>query len=256
MTKKILYIHPIHTPELLEEMQEYLAQHKGVDTEVDVIGLEKGPQHLEYHYYELLAALELMNIIKQAEKDGYDAAIIGCFYDPFVREAKEICTRMVVTGLAEASMQLASNLGDNFSIISGRQKCTPTFRANTHKYGYADKLASFRHLDLGVADLQADLCVTADRMESAIAQAVKEDQAEVIVLGCSMMFGFYEKMQKKYGVPVIDPMLAGFKHAEYLVEMRDQFGWYTSKVGEYETPPTEEIKAWGLEEAYGLPKVW
>lgn len=44
--------------------------------------------------------------------------------------------------------------------------------------------------------------------------------------------------------------------ALHIKEMRDRFGWTTSKVGGYESPPVHEIKAWKLEEQYGVPGLW
>ena len=52
------------------------------------------------------------------------------------------------------------------------------------------------------------------------------------------------------GVPVIDPTLAPVKYAEYMVELRQRLDWRTSKVGLYESPPSEEILGWKLPEQY------
>ena len=57
-------------------------------------------------------------------------------------------------------------------------------------------------------------------------------------------------------VPVIDVVLASFKHAEYLVDLRNRFGWGTSKVGGYEGPPCREIKDWHLEEQFAMKGLW
>ncbi len=73
----------------------------------------------------------------------------------------------------------------------------------------------------------------------------------VIVLGCTASAGFYQTMQEALGVPVIDSAIAAVKHAEQLVEIRDRFGWSTSKIGGYETPPAYEIEQWNLFEEYG-----
>lgn len=256
MTRRILFVNPFYAPEWTDELKQYLDDHKNPDTETAVAMLERGPRHVEFHYYESLVGQDVLTMVKQGEKAGFDGAILGCFYDPFLREAREICDHMVVTGLEEASLQLAASLGANFSIISVRQKCTPAFRENVQKYGMSHRLASFRHLNLTVEDLKNNRKLTEERMEAAIAAAVQKDGAEVVILGCSMMLGFYRLMQEKYGVPVIDPILAGFKQAEHLVEVRDQCGWYTSKAAHYETPPLEDIKAWNLTTTYGLPDIW
>jgi allantoin racemase len=54
---------------------------------------------------------------------------------------------------------------------------------------------------------------------------------------------------------VIDSAIAAFKHAEQLIEIRDRFGWSTSKIGGYETPPAYEIEDWNLREDYGAESI-
>ncbi|SFG38066.1 allantoin racemase [Desulfotomaculum arcticum] len=254
--KRILFINPVGHAAWDDEVKNYLNGAREEQTVVDVISLKQGPKHLEYHYYEALVGVDLLHTIKQAENDGYDAAVIGCFYDPFLHEAREICDRMVVTAPAESSLQLASVLGDTFSIIVGRRKWIAAMRGNVLKYGYGKKLASFRSLELGVLDFHADEAHTESRLKKEAQKAVTEDGAESVILGCTMQFGFYRELQEFLGVPVIDVVLAPFKHAEFLVEVRNKFGWQTSKVGAYETPPAAEIQEWRLQETYHAPGLW
>ncbi|MEL7566608.1 MAG: aspartate/glutamate racemase family protein [Dehalobacterium sp.] len=254
--KRILFINPVGHSSWDKDVNNYLEKAKNADTEVDVISLKKGPHHLEYHYYEALIGVELLHTIKQAEHEGYDGAVIGCFYDPFLREAREICRKMVVTAPAESALHLASILGDTFSIIVGRKKWIPAMKGNVYKYGFGEKLASFRSLEMGVLDFHADESLTESCMIVEARKAVTEDRAESIILGCTVQFGFYQKLQELLGVPVIDAVLAPFKYAEHLIDLRDRVGWMTSKAGGYETPPVREIEEWNLEEQYQVPGLW
>jgi allantoin racemase len=163
---------------------------------------------------------------------------------------------MIVTAPAEASLQLAAGLGNSFSIIVGRKKWIPAMRRNVLAYGLGDKLASFRSLELGVLDLHADEGRTKKRLQEAARQAVEEDGAEVVVLGCTVQFGFYRELQDQLGVPVIDVVCAPFKQAEYLVDLRKRFGWSHSKKGGYEKPPEKEIADWRIEEQYSVLGLW
>jgi allantoin racemase len=256
VTKGILFINPVGHNTWDTAVKEYLAAAKDDNTEVHVISLKKGPRHLEFHYYEALIGVELLHTIKQAEKQGYDAAVIGCFYEPFLHEAREICESMVVTAPAEASMQLAVMLGDRFSIMVGRRKWIPAMRRNVFKYGYGEKLASFRSLEMGVLEFHEDEKHTEAMLKSEAERAVKDDFAEVVILGCTIQFGFYRELQELIGVPVIDAVLAPFKQAEYLVEVRNKLGWKPSKSGGFETPPVKEIVEWDLERQYGAEGLW
>ena len=82
------------------------------------MNISKGPKHLEYMYYESLASLEILRLVKEAENKGYDGAIISCFYDPVLYAAREICTHMVVSTPAESSMHISATLGRSFSVVN------------------------------------------------------------------------------------------------------------------------------------------
>lgn len=253
---KILFIDPVGTDLFDQPIQEFLETAKAPETELDVVSLKRGPMHLEYHYYEALVLADLLHVVRQAELDGYDAAVIGCFYDPGLHEAREITEHLVVTAPAEAAMHIATTLGHTFSILVGRKKWIPKMHENVVKYGFSSQLASFKSLDLGVYDFQKDPKETARRMRAAAKEAVEKDGAEVIILGCTIEFGFYKELQEEFQVPVIDAVLAPLKYAEFLVDLRNRFDWSHSKVYGYQSPPQEEIKSWKLEEQYGTSGLW
>lgn len=256
MTKRILYIKPSAYDTMNMEIKRYLEQFKDDRTKVDVVSMPRGPKHLEYLYYQSIAHNEILKAVKKAEVDGYDAAVIGCFDDPALDSAREICEAMFVTAPGEASMQIASTLGGSFSIIVGRDKWIPQMRGNVRKYGHAERLASFRSLRLGVLDFHADPVKTAKRMREEIQRAIKEDKAEVILLGCTMEFGFFKELQKEFGVPIIDVMLAAFKHAEFLIGLKQKMHWFTSKTLTYASPPAKEIREWDIPRDFGLGNIW
>ncbi len=248
MKKKILWINPVTTDLFDQTFKEEYEKVKQTDTIVDVVSLKPapGPIHLEYNAYEVMIMPEVLEIIYQAEKDGYDAAIIGCFYDPLIRAAREISNKIVITAPAEASLHLASTLGESISIIVGRDKWIPEMKENVHKYGFGSKLASFKSLELGVHDFQKDHEETKRRIRTAALEAINEDGADVIVLGCTAEFGFFDVLQKELGVPVIDASLSPLKYAEFLVELKQNMDWTHSKKVGYQSPPAKEVESFNL----------
>ncbi len=256
MKKKILWINPVGGVEFNEPIKNLLEEIKQEDTEVTVVSLANrwgkkiGPKHVEYHFYEEMVLPYTLAEIKWAEKNGFDAAVIGCFYDPGLDTAREIVDDMIVTAPAEAAMAIAMSLGHKFSIIVGRRKWIPQMENNVIKYGLKDRLASFRSVGLGVLDFHRDEKKTAEIIKREARKAVEEDGAEVILLGCTIQFGFYKELQEEIGVPVIDAVIAPFKYAEFLVELKKRFGWKHSKIGGYETPPFEEMDSWNVWDEY------
>ena len=60
-------------------------------------------------------------------------------------------------------------------------------------------------------------------------KAVKEDGAEVLILGCAGMAGIDKEIEKIVGVPVIDGVVSALMLMESLI----RYGVSTSKVGKY-----------------------
>ncbi|HNS52974.1 MAG TPA: aspartate/glutamate racemase family protein [Anaerolineae bacterium] len=246
---KILYIDPLGVADLTRA-RNYLNRRKRESTELVMLHLPRGPRHLEYRYYEALVLVDILHLVGEAEAQGFDAAVIGCFYDIGLRAAREIAERMPVVAPCEASLQIAAPLGAKFSIIVGRRKWIPQMRENVIRYGMGAQLASFKSVDLGVLEFHQDEVETARRFRRVGREAIEADGAEVLVLGCSMTYGFFEDLQKELGVPVIDPMLAAFKMAEFAAEVGNVCGWTQSKVGGYQSPQPAEFQAWGLDSQY------
>ena len=119
---------------------------------------------------------------------------------------------------------------------------------NIIKYGLKDRLASFRSINMGVLEFQVKKNETERKLIEEGKKAVEEDGAEVLILGCTVEFGFYKKMQKELNVPVIDATIAPLKYAEFLIDLKRSAGIWHSKKGKYESPPIDEILEWKLNE--------
>lgn len=253
---RILWINPGAPPEGLDaELQQALDKEKLETTSVRVMSTGRGPKDLEFRYYEALVIPDVLHRIVRAEQEGYDGAVIGCFYDPGLEAAKEVSS-IAVTGPGEASMRLAAMLGHRFSVVIGRERWIPQIMENVTRYGMAGRLASFRSIDMAVADMATNPALTTERVREAAKRAVAEDGADVIVLGCTRESGFTGILQKQLGVPVIDPVIAALKTAEHLAELRARYGWSTSKIRGYEPPPRDKILEWKLGETFGAGGLW
>jgi allantoin racemase len=243
---KILWINPVGTELYDKPISELLNTEARAQTKVDIVSLpEDRPSHLEYHSYEALVTADIVNITYGMNKD-YDAIVIGCFYDLALKEAREVSGSTPVLAPCQSSLVFAEHLGNSFSILVGRRKWISKMEENVIKYGRKGGLASMRPLELGVHDFQKDPSVTESRMLEAGRRAIAEDGAEVLILGCTIEFGFYKKMQEELGVPVIDAVLAPLKLAEALAETGSVFGWKPSRMWGSEAPPQTEIDDFGL----------
>ena len=249
---RVLWINPVGTSAFDEALGEELERVKRAGTEVEVRSLAEGPTHLEYHAYEAEVVPPLLRMVASAEREGFDAVAIGCFYDTGLRPAREVAQRIAVAAPCESCLHVAATLGHTFSILGVTRKTIPEMHDNVVRYGFGSRLASFRVLGMGVDDFHVDPDLTCSRLVADARAAVEEDRAEVLILGCTIQYGFHTILQREAGVPVVDPVVATLKYAELLGELA-ALGWTTSKAGGYRSAPPDEVARFGLEELLPRP---
>lgn len=240
--RRVLWVDPIAMNQPYRfNLARALALAKRVDTAIDILSLprEGAPKHLRFHAYEALAQREATIITAQLA-DDYDAFVIGCFYDFGLREAREVSNKAPVTAPGEASLAIASCLGNRISILVGAAKAIPKMRENAIRYGHGARLASLRPIEIPVLEMAAQPERTFAALLHEGRCAKEEDGAEILILGCTAEVGFAERLQGALALPVIDPVLAAFKQAEALAELNLMQSWRPSRRRGSEAPPLTE----------------
>lgn len=246
---KIMYLSPVADVGGQDPIFAQMARdHKMPNTEVHITSLpisEGGFTHIEYRTYEAMVTRGIIRATRAAAREGFDALAIGCFYDTGLPEAREISEGMIVTAPCMASCEIAASISNRFGIIVGRRKWVNQMHNTVRDYGYGDRVSGFYHVELGVNDFQKDHAETERRLIEAGRKAVEDEFAESLILGCTMEVGFYKDLEKRLGVPVIDPSIAALKRAEYAAMLKRQCGWVPSRRWSSEAPPEEEIAQFG-----------
>lgn len=211
---------PVATDLWNEPIARYLQEVASKDFKIDVTNLKYGPTSIETPYDISMAELFIVKEVERAESMGYDAVIINCFEDPGLRSARE-AVDIPVIGPGEASLHLACMLGTRFSIITVgweyvRHVPTPIVR----ELGLEARFASERSIPIRVLDIPKNKELTFSKLIEAGRKAIMEDDADVLVLGCTALFGFDKKMQPELKVPIIYPGSVALKIAEILVSLR------------------------------------
>jgi allantoin racemase len=173
--------------------------------------LDSGPVSIESEFDEAYAVPDMLKRVAEAEEAGCNAVIIDCLGDPGLRPAREIAS-IPVLGPGEISFHTAAMLGQRFSIVTVLDSVKPIFRNNATLYGVANQLASIRVVNVPVLEIEKDL----PRIHRLLAEqalcAVREDDAEVVILGCTGFCGcgsvIEAKLRQETGmyIPVIDPI--------------------------------------------------
>lgn len=253
---KIMYLNPIGLPEYNQTFADMAREYKEPDNTVTVTTLNASVgamNNLEYRVFEALIVGDTIKAARQAAIEGYDAFVIGCFYDPALEDVRQLGARhgMITVAPCQASIETALRLGNKYSVIIGQWLWEDQMTETIRRYGYENQLASFRSIDMSVHEMSTNHEEVGKRILEQAKLAVEEDRAEVIVLGCTMEIGTYKEVQEQIGVPVIDPSIASLKSAEFAAKLKASCGWTTSTVWGMEPPAEQDLVDFGiLQEPY------
>jgi len=202
----------------LERRRSILQSNSGKDVKVDIIESSEGPNSIESSYEEYLSIPETVLRVVDAQKKGYQGAILGCFGDPGIDAIREM-VQIPVVGPGEASMLIAAMLGHKFSIVTILDNVIPSMEMHAKIIGIDSKLASIRSVNIPVLELAKDLESAKKKIIEESRNAKEHDGADTIILGCmSMAFlGVSNELQKTLGIPVINPAIVSLKILESLV---------------------------------------
>jgi len=219
---KILIINPNSDPKMTEAIANTAIGFAGVEREIVCLPTPGAPRFIETYEDTSLTAPGMIRLLKENE-ETYDGFIIACHSDPNLDMMKEITVKPVV-GIGEASMKIASMLGHKFSVISDNVHSIPNKEDLARKY-YLDKnLASV------IAPQEMAKTDNALNMYAEVSKkAVKEDGAEVLVLGCAGLTGMDKSLQSIVGAPVLDGIICALIIVSGLI----QYGISTSKIRKY-----------------------
>lgn len=217
---RIVYVIPgVMDKKEVKRRGELLKKWAFSETKIEIVSITEGPSSVESMYEEYLTIPATAKEIFRLEKEGYDAAILGCAGDPGLDAMREITTKMLVVGPGEASVLTAAMLGHKFSLITIAESMIASSKELIYKAGVLDKLASVRAVNIAVLDLTKNRKTTLKKLIEESRKAIEEDGADCLVLGC-MTMGFLdvaEEISRAVNLPVVNPSMNALKIAEALV---------------------------------------
>lgn len=177
--------------EQIEERLRYLRTLAEGGTEIDAVKAERGPQAIEGEVDAVEAGPEILRLVKGAERDGCNAAIIWCAGDPALKAARELVDIPVI-GPEEAMRILASMIGTKPCRI------TP---------------------EIPVLEMRRDLDKTIEMIRRMIEDRMRKGKGDAFYLGCLALWGLGRRLREEFNLPVIDGAEASIKLAEIAVKL-------------------------------------
>ena len=232
---RILVINPNTSEEMTRDIDREARQYARSDSEIETVCPSWGPRSIEGHYEEELAAVAMLEVIRERAAE-FDGVVIACYGDPGLAAAREV-SPVPVVGIAEASMLMACMVAHSFSIVTVLRRVKPLLANTVRLHGLEARCASIRTTPLSVLDCERDPEAAGREIVKAARLAVAEDGAEAICLGCAGMGPLDKTVEAQVGVPVLDGVACAVKLVEGLVD----YGLSTSRVAAFKEPEPKEI---------------
>lgn len=171
---------------------------------------------IESMYDEYLYIPGMLKAVVEIEKEGFDAAILGCFGDPGLDGVREL-VRMPVVGLAETAFHVVSTLADTFAVITATGDLTRHMRRLAERYHLEKHLVGVTDIACPIMEIRRNPDAQYPNLLAAGRRMVEEGGADSLVLGCGSMSFFAERLQEDLGLPCINPLRVGLRMCELLV---------------------------------------
>ena len=220
---KILNVIPVNSDVYTDEIDKYVRKYLGENTVMDTVRIHNGSPSIECEYDELVNSPYVVELVKQGEKDGYDAVFINCFGDPGVAAARE-CVDIPVFGGFEPAVLIALGLADKIGIVTIVPNVIPMLERHKAEHHLDGRLISIRDVGIPVLELDNYEKLVKALIEESV-KSIEEDGIQAIVLGCTGMVGVTEDVKaalikQGYDIPVIEAA----QSAVMMLEMYGKMG--------------------------------
>lgn len=248
--------------ELIEQsLQAYARQVVAADTSVTIGWMQRTTSLLSSTYLGMINDAQMVADILRAEREGYDAAIIGPHWDPGLYAARE-AAGIPVAGPGEAAFMVAQTLGRRFAVLTVHEGYVPMIERNLRLYGCESRAIAIRpvrRFGMTYDNLVACLQGNSDEFLTEFCRTAREcidAGADVIVAGGQLFGPIFQRYAFREipntGVPVAEVSACGLKLAETLVVLRRAIGLRKSEHpnAPFRTPPAgvvgEACRKFGL----------
>lgn len=188
-----------------------------------------------------MVSAQIIDSAVQAQRQGFDAVAISCFFDPGLREARSLVDIPVVS-LCETSLYIGTVVGGRFGLVGLGPDQVFVLNELAAKYGAKDRI---------VATLPLNPPVTEDELENVhgrggnLVERVEEVARLAVAQGADLIIPaegvlntalMRRGVRALAGVPVMDAYGTLLSYAEMLVRLQRTTGMKVSHSGYYAGP--------------------
>jgi allantoin racemase len=235
---RICFLNPFGTDAYDGILEETVSPTLRDGTDVEFRHLPDAPRNMDYYVPKHLGEVEILKSVVAAEREGFDAYVIGCCYDPGLTQARELVSIPVI-GPLEASVLLARLFGHRFAIITDHHKAVPELEDRVRLYGVEPNCRSVNAIEWFIDDMLADPVAVARALHTAAGEVLERDHAEVVVGGFTIVAACHERaiMDGADGLDdhtIVNPNLMAVKLAELFADLNAAGQYRISRRAYYE----------------------
>jgi allantoin racemase len=230
-----------------DRLRTHLDQLVDDGTTVDIKGISPHDSYA-HAIVEWRCAREVICNAVRAEREGYDAFVIGHFQDAGLYEARSVVD-IPVLALGEASMLYACQLGQRSGIVTINTRYIPWFHHQIRKYGLEQRVCGVHAMTFEPGQILAAYA-SQDRADEVA--RLFEQQAKPLVAkgvdvlipggGIPMLLFSAIKAHAIDSAPVVNGIPIVVKMAEVAVKLRRLTGVGVSRVSDFVKAPPEIIE--------------
>ena len=185
---------------------------------IKCVTMHEGPPGIETQAHIDNAVAPICQLIVH-ETPNSDAFVIACFSDPGLALARQAVAKPVF-GIAESAFAMALNYGQRFGVIAILPASVTRQRAYVRNLGLLERYAASVSVGLGVTELESES--TLSSLEAVGRELIDTHGADVLILGCSGMAAYRQKLEQSLDIPVIDPTQAAVVQAIATIRLNRQ----------------------------------
>ena len=218
MDKTILIINPNSTASMTDLIAREARAVAGAKTQIlarnpansppAIQGPEDGAVAVPHIIDELGAALEANHV---------DAAVVACFDDTGLAELRSQFD-LPVFGIGECAFHMAMLRGQRFAVVTTLPISIPVIEHNLLAYGFASRCERVYAANVGVLELERNPAASFEKICKRVEQARDVDGCDTVVLGCAGMADVGQRLEQRYGLPIIDGVKSAVALAETVLE--------------------------------------
>jgi allantoin racemase len=198
---KLLLINPNTTASVTDKLVMHARTLAG--SEVEIVGATGrfGARYISSRAAAAVAAHAALDALAE-HGEGVEAVCLACFGDPGLAALKEL-SPVPVIGMAEASCHAAAMMGRRFSIVTGGVLWRPMLEDFVASLGLRERLASVRTVALTGDQIARDPAGSLPTLAEACGRCVREDGADVVILGGAALVGLAEQLADQVPAPLL-----------------------------------------------------